>query len=86
MVTVIMTHLNDSYSDAAGASQVAQVVKNLLPIMKCRRCWFDLWVSKIPWNKNGSVLPAFLVQKIPWVEELKGHIHWVARSQARLRD
>ena len=34
MVTVIMTHLNDSYSDVAGASQVAQVVKNLLPMQE----------------------------------------------------
>ena len=34
MITVITTRLIDSYSDVAGASQVAQVVKNLLPMQE----------------------------------------------------
>ena len=38
------------------ASLIAQLVKNL-PVM---RPWFDSWVGKIPWRKDGPPTPVFL--------------------------
>ena len=39
----------------AGASLVAQLVKNL----QCRRPWFDSWVWKIHWRRNRLPTPVF---------------------------
>jgi len=32
---------------------------------RCRRCWFDPWVGKIPWKKKWQAIPVFLPAKIP---------------------
>ena len=37
------------------ASQVVLVIKNLL-----ERCWFHLWVGKIPWRRKWQPTPVFL--------------------------
>ena len=37
------------------ASQVVLVIKNLL-----ERCWFHLWVGKIPWRRAWQPTPVFL--------------------------
>ena len=40
----------------AGASLVAQLVKNL----QCRRPWFYSWVGKIHWRRDRLPTPVFL--------------------------
>ena len=51
--------LSQSYwsQDSIVASQVALVVKNLLPRAgDIKRCGFDPWVGKMPWKRNGNPL------------------------------
>ena len=36
---------------------------------RCRTCWFDPWVGKIPWRGKWQPAPAW---KIPWTEEAAG--------------
>ena len=37
------------------------VVKNLPAVQEtCRRCMFESWVGKIPWNRKWQPTPVFL--------------------------
>ena len=37
--------------------------------LQCRRCGFNLWVSKIPWRRSCQPTPLFLPGDSPWTEE-----------------
>ena len=34
-----------------------------------RRCWFDLWVRKIPWWRKLATHSTILAWEIPWTEK-----------------
>ena len=42
----------------SGASLIAQLEKKIH--LQCRRPWFNSWVRKIPWRKDGLPTPVFL--------------------------
>ena len=65
------------------ASLVAQTVKICL---QCGRPGFNLWVGKIPWRRAWQPTPGFLPGESPWMEEPKGLIHGVTKSQTQLSD
>ena len=56
----------------ARASQVAQVVKNLLANAGDLRCGFDPWVGKISWRRTWQPTPVFLPGKPHRQEEPGG--------------
>ena len=39
---------------------------------RCKRCKFDPWVGKIPWKKAWKLIPVFLPEESPWIEESGG--------------
>ena len=41
------------------------------PAWQCR-CWFDLWVGKVPWRRAWPPTPVFLPGESPWTEEPDG--------------
>ena len=54
----------------AGASPVAQVVKNLpAECRRCRRCGFNPWVRKTRPGKKMASYPMTLAEEIPRTEE-----------------
>ena len=68
----------------AGASQVAQLVKNPL---QCRRPWFNCWVGKISWRRDRLPTPVFLGflggsdgKESAFSAEDLGSILWLGRS------
>ena len=54
-----------------GASQVALVVKNLLPTQEMKEKRVRSWVRKIPWGRVWQPTPV-LTWRIPWSEEPGG--------------
>ena len=36
---------------------------------RCKRCRFNSWVGKIPWNRKWQPAPVFLPGKFPWTGE-----------------
>ena len=52
-----------------GASQVAQMVKNL-PAMH------ETWVRKIPWKREWEPIPVFLPREFHGQRSLVGHSPW----------
>ena len=54
------------------ASQVALIVKNLPANVGDERCGFDLWVGKIPLEKEMATHSSVLAWRIPWTEEPGG--------------
>ena len=63
-----------SFLGPQGVSSVALVVKN--PPANagdfCKRCRFDLSVSRIPWRRAWQPTPVFLPGESPWTEEPDG--------------
>ena len=78
---VITTHLNDSYSDVAGASQVAQE-----PTANAGDA------GSIPGSVRSPGIKWQSAPQLSCLENSMGRgawwasVHWVARSQARLRN
>ena len=55
------------------------------PACQCRRCkrqGFDPWVRKIPWRRVWQLTPVFLPGEFHRQRSL---VHWVAKSQTRLK-
>ena len=55
------------------------------PTCQCRRCkrqGFDPWVRKIPWRRVWQLTPVFLPGEFHRQRSL---VHWVAKSQTRLK-
>ena len=48
-----------------------------------KRCRFDPWLRKIPWDREWQPTPVFLPGKIPWIEEPT--VRGVAKSWTRLK-
>ena len=59
-LSVWLGELLMTFKNSTGASQVALVVKNCLPLQETSRCWFDPWVRKIPWRRAWQPTPLFL--------------------------
>ena len=59
-----LTEYDQSKCVLAGASLVAQMVKNLLP----EEPKWDPWVTKTPWRREWQPTPVFLPWRIPWTE------------------
>jgi len=55
------------------ASPVAQMVKNL---PECRRLESDLWVGKIPWNREWQFIPVSLTGEFHRQRSLVGYSPW----------
>ena len=53
-------------------------------IWQCRRCSFDLWVGKIPWNRKWQPTPVFLPGRFQG--QRRAIVHWVAKSRTWLSD
>ena len=45
------------------------MAKNLPANAESKRCMFNPWVRKIPWNSKWQLTPIFFAWKIPWTEE-----------------
>ena len=43
---------------------------------KCRRCGFDPWIGKIPWNRKWQPTPVFLHGKFHGKRSLGGYSQW----------
>ena len=43
---------------------------------QCRRCWFDLWVRKIPWRRKWQPTPVFLPGRPHGHRSLAGYSPW----------
>ena len=62
-----------------GSSPLSQKIRTLSTItlrrwsicLQCRRPWFNPWVEKIPWRRNGNLLQYSCLGN-PWTEELGG--------------
>ena len=50
-----------------------------------KRCEFDPWVRKIPWEYEMALYSSILAWKIPWAEEPGGlqRVHGAAKSQTQ---
>ena len=46
----------------------------VLPVVKCGRCRFDLWVGNIPWRRKWQPTPVFLPLKSHGQRSLVGSI------------
>ena len=62
------------------ASQVAQLVKNLLQCWRCGRGGFDPWVGKSPWRRAWQPTPVFLPGESHGQKSLWATVHRVAQS------
>ena len=40
---------------------------------RCRRCWLDSWVGKIPWRRKWQPTPIFLPRKSHGQRSLVGY-------------
>ena len=68
------------------ASQVALVVKNpLVNAGDIKRCEFNPWVGKIPWNLVGNPLQYFCLENPMDRGAWPATVHRVAKSQTRLK-
>ena len=59
-----------------GASQVAQMVKNL-PAMH------ETWVRKIPWKREWEPIPVFLPREFHGQRSLEGYSPWGLKESDR---
>ena len=53
---------------------------------RCRRCGFDPWVRKIPWNRKWQHTQLFLPGKSHGQRACRATVHGVPKSQTRLSD
>ena len=56
------------------------------PTCQCRRCGFDLWVRKIPWQRKWQPTPGFLPGNPMERGAYQATVHGVAKIQTWLRD
>ena len=43
---------------------------------RCRRCWFDFWVGKIPWRRKWQPTLVFLPGEFHAQRSLEGYCSW----------
>ena len=56
---------------------MALVVKNRpTNTGRCKRCWYDLWVRKIPWRRAWQPTPVFLPGESHGQGSLEGYSPW----------
>ena len=74
-------------TNCIGVSQVVQVVKNLHGMQEMyRRCGFDPWVGKIPWNRKWQPTPVSLPEESHGQRSLAGYSPRGRKRIEQLRD
>ena len=61
MIYIGFTHVMGFPGDASGKESTCQCRRR-------KRCWFHLWVGKIPWRRAWQPIPVFLAWRIPRTE------------------
>ena len=62
------------------ASQVASGKESACQCRRCKRCRFDPWVKKIPWNRKWQPTSVFLPGKFCGPRSLMGYSPWSCKE------
>ena len=71
---IVMPEVNyRSFHAILGIAGGSVVKLSAYQCRRCRKCWFDPWVGKIPGRRKGQLTPVFLLGKSHGQRSLVGY-------------